>query len=63
MRYSRSMKNGLLMRFFARHQAHALDMGRSNENDVTYPLPVLGVRSTLFASAGGKVYPFCRCLE
>ena len=30
-------------------------MGRSNENDVAYPLPVLGVRSTPFAGVRGKV--------
>ena len=39
------------------------DMGRSNENDVTYPLPVLGVRSTPFASAWGKVYSLSQSAE
>jgi hypothetical protein len=28
-------------------------------NDVAYPLPVLGVRSTPFAGAWGKVYSIC----
>ena len=44
--FTRQSRNSL-----PRHQAHALNMGRSNENDVTYPLPVLGVGSTRLAGA------------
>ena len=48
---------------FAWHHNYCLDVGRSNENDVTYPLPVLGVRSTPFANAWGKVYSLSQSAE